>query len=636
DAGGALADLTPLFFGAEGTLGIVTKAVLRIVPKPELTRPLTYSFPELPAAGRFLKAVVDTALTPYHAAVVDRDHFVFERALHSDTPEPVDLALVAVQGSKDEVADQEKALDALASKEGGAKLPPAVGDGLWRERHNNYGARRLSRGLMISYNLVPLRRLPEAVETAARIRDKLKLNGSVQAHLVDSTTAALDPYVLMDDTWPSGGTALGFVERMGDAAFKMDGHPMGLGLFLVFNLRKMHGNATSAYSAVKGVLDPRKKINGGKTFEVWTKYPWPGLRAIPPPGMAIGLEVAAILRRVKPTRDRFVRDDRVLPRDLIADLNRVPPVTVKVKEDAEVRKLVRVLNGQESTVSLGLSAEDYHYFRTQLGVGRTREFGVTMRPRTLLTYDWIVPEQRGVQLDFTGYAGIEFAVDGHRAIAQVGAIWKRLYDEASERGHLVPFVPTVPQDFAVGDALYGDAPFASFRGGFASYVNALRTISAYGQRARIGFEEVANYGTAYDLLHAAIPLAGEFFIPLSAALRLEAKPAARKTLTYGFDDPAKLSAGLDRLCRFGPGVNWVHITDAVAAKILRPATPPEASTVQVSLGATTTGIAAKEKALDVAMVGFKAKSSEAPNPYDVSADAYRKTADTVARSLFVG
>src|SRR5205809_504154 len=307
DAGGALADLTPLFFGAEGTLGIVTKAVLRLIPKPELTRPLTYSFPELPAAGRFLKAIVDAGLTPYHAAAVDRDHFVFERALRSDTPEPVDLALVAVQGSKDEVADQEKALDALASKEGGAKLPPAVGDGLWRERHNNYGARRLSRGLIISYNLVPLRRLPEAVETAARIRDKLKLNGSVQAHLVDSTTAALNPYVLMDDTRPSGGTALGFVKRMGDAAFKMDGHPMGLGLFLVFNLRKMHGNATSAYSAVKGVLDPRKKINGGKTFEVWTKYPWPGLRAIPPPGMAIGLEVAAILRRAKPTRDRFVR-----------------------------------------------------------------------------------------------------------------------------------------------------------------------------------------------------------------------------------------------------------------------------------------------------------------------------------------
>ncbi len=307
DAGNQMANLTPLFLGAEGTLGIVTKAVLRLVPKPEASKPLTYSFEDAAAAARFLQALVDAGLAPYHAAFMDRDHFVFEQALRPDAPDPVDLALVAVQGSKDEVADQEKALDALAATLHGTKLPAPIGEGLWRDRYNNYSARRLSRGLTISYNLIPLRRLPEAVETAAQIRDKLKLNGSVQAHLVDATTAALDPYVLMDDTRPSGGTALGFVKRMGDAAFKLEGHPMGLGLLLVYNLRKMHGHATSAYSAVKAVLDPRKKINGGKTFEVWTKYPWPGLRAIPPPGMAIGLEIAAILRRIKPTRDRYVR-----------------------------------------------------------------------------------------------------------------------------------------------------------------------------------------------------------------------------------------------------------------------------------------------------------------------------------------
>ena len=307
DAGGQLADLTSLFLGAEGTLGIITKATIRVVTKPETSKALVYAFPDLPGAARFLKAIVDSGLEPYHAMLADRDHFVFERALQPDSPEPADLALVGLRGSKDDVADTERTLDGLVAKEKGKRLAVEVAEQLWRERYNNYSARRLSRGLVTSYNLVPVARLPEAVETAAKIRKRLKLNGSVQAYLVDTTTAALVPYVLMDDTRPSGGTALGFVKRMGDAAFKMDGHPMGLGLFLVFNLRKTHGRATTFISAVKVVFDPRKKINGGKTLEVWTKYPWPGVRAIPPQGMAVGLEIAAVLRRAKPTRDRFVR-----------------------------------------------------------------------------------------------------------------------------------------------------------------------------------------------------------------------------------------------------------------------------------------------------------------------------------------
>ena len=307
DAGGQLADLTPLFFGAEGTIGIITKATLRVVPRPDVSKPLLYAFPDLEAAAGLLRSIVDAGLAPYHAAAIDREHFVFERALRPDTPDPAHMALVAVAGSKEDVTDQEKTIDQIASTGGGTKLPSDVGERLWRERYNQYSARRLSRGLMVSYNLVPLAKLPEAVERAGAVRDKLKLNGAVHAFVVDTTTAALVPYVLMDDTKPSGGTVLGFVKRMGDAAFEMDGHPMGLGLFLVFNLRKMHGRATPFLSAVKSVFDPRKKINGGKTFEVWTKYQWPGIRAIPPPGMAIGLELAAILRRAKPTRDRYVR-----------------------------------------------------------------------------------------------------------------------------------------------------------------------------------------------------------------------------------------------------------------------------------------------------------------------------------------
>ncbi len=331
----------------------------------------------------------------------------------------------------------------------------------------------------------------------------------------------------------------------------------------------------------------------------------------------------------------FIRNDRMLPRQIIADLTRTPAVTVKVKDDGEVRKLVDVLNGKESTVSLGLRAEDYNYFRTALGVGKDREIGLTVRPRTLLTHDWIVPEQRGVQLDFGAYAGLEFG-QGHTAIAQVGIDWKRLYDEAMAKGHLVPFVPTVPLDFALGDAIMGDAPFGAYDGEFASFVNAVRTISAYGHRTRFGFEEVASNGSGYDLVHAAIPVLGEFAVPLAIALRLAAKPPARKTVTYSFDDAAKLSAALDKLARTSLRPAWVHVTDAVASGVLRPGLPAEAFTVQVSLAGTPAGLGVREKAADGALAGFKARAADVPNPYDAPADAYRKTAKRAEQSLFVG
>ncbi len=348
-------------------------------------------------------------------------------------------------------------------------------------------------------------------------------------------------------------------------------------------------------------------------------------------------EVPALSEMIREAliRALFTRNDRVLTPGIIGDLTRASAVTVKVKDEGEVRKLLMVLNGEESTVSLGLNAEDYNYFRTQLGVGKDREIGVTVRPRTLLTYDWIVPEQRGVQLDFSGYAGIEFPDVGDIAIAKVGTPWKQLYDESLLKGHLVPFVPTVPLDFAVGDGFWADAPFASYAGEFLTHVNALRSINAYGHRTRVGFEEVANNGTGYDVLRGMGRLATEFLVPVQAAFRLQPKPPARKTLTYTYDDAVKLGTALDRLSRSALAPVWVLVTDQGATQTLRPG-PAEAFTVQAAVTGTASGTALREKAFDAALAGFKAKVPDVTNPFDATAEAYEKAANRAEQGFFVG
>ena len=348
-------------------------------------------------------------------------------------------------------------------------------------------------------------------------------------------------------------------------------------------------------------------------------------------------EIPALSEMIRESliRALFTRNDRVLTPGIIRDLTRTAAVTIKVKDDGEVRKLLLVLNGEETTVSLGLNAEDYNYFRTQLGVGKDREIGVTIRPRTLLTYDWIVPEQRGVQLDFSGYTGVEFPTTGHVAIVKVGTPWKDLYNAALEKGHYVPFVPTVPLDFAVGDGLWSEAPFASYAGDLMAHVTALRTVSAYGHRTRVGFEEVANNGTGYDVLRGMGRLATEFLVPVQIAFRLEPRPPTRKVLTYTFDDAAKLGAALDKLSRAPIAPTWVLVSDQGAAQVLRPgATEP--FTVQAELRGTSSGMAGREKVLDAALTGFKAKGPELPNPFDASADSYLKAAKRAEQGLFVG
>ena len=303
----AYGNMNPAFFGAEGTVGLITRATLQLYPKPEALMPFSYSFPALRDAQEVPAAITDSDLDPYNASILDPVHLAFLGAVRPDTLEPQALVNVVFDGPKDEVLASEKEMDALIGGLGGRKLAEAIAKAQWDARFDLYPARRITGGLVITEGEFPVKRFPDVVRRTARLAKKLRMQVAVNSFLVDRNALAVDPYFLMDEQKPLGPMSLAFVKKFGDAAFALGGHPQGLGLFTAFNFPRMHKGALGLYGTVKSQFDPYRRMNPGKMTEVWTRYTWPIINTIPPEIMGFGLDVAAFLRRLKPTADHYVK-----------------------------------------------------------------------------------------------------------------------------------------------------------------------------------------------------------------------------------------------------------------------------------------------------------------------------------------
>lgn len=334
-------------------------------------------------------------------------------------------------------------------------------------------------------------------------------------------------------------------------------------------------------------------------------------------------------------RALFVRDERALPKDVVRILRQKADVVVRAKDEIEVREVVRLANGEQTTVSLGRPADEFHYYRTRLGIGKDQSWGVSTKPSRLLTYDWIVPPQGGILVDLEALNEVE--VDGINYAARLGAgaRWKALYDRAGELGMTPSVYPSVPVDVSVGDGIVGDAKFRSYRSSFVSAVYDVRGLAANGMRVNCGFEYVPNHATGYNLKDLAVQFGAEFLVPTYVWLRLLARPPVLKNLSFGFDDAAKAGVALDKLTRNGRPYEWVNFADERGWALVHPGTPPGPIGIEVGVGGNEALVALRTKALDLAMAGPTAKG-ETPAPWDAKPSAYAANAEKVSRLLFVG
>lgn len=185
-------DLTRLMVGSEGTLGVVTQATLRLIPKPESAATVMAVFARLEDAAEASAAIVAGGVTPATLEIMDRLAIgVVENYLHLGLPDSAEaILLIEVDGFREAVARQLDLVAAACCRLGAAEVRQATAqaerDELWRARRSVSAALCRIKPLRVGEDVcVPVSRVPELVRRLQRLAAEAGLTMAVFGHIGD-------------------------------------------------------------------------------------------------------------------------------------------------------------------------------------------------------------------------------------------------------------------------------------------------------------------------------------------------------------------------------------------------------------------------------------------------------------------
>jgi len=266
-------DLTKLFVGSEGTLGVVTEITLKINPKPSLSSTAMATFEDLEDAGRAVSEIMHSGILPSALEVVDQQTLI---AINQNTdlnlPEVEAILIAETDGHTwEETQFQLNKVIEIFKKNNASTVKQAAtkeeAEALWTARKSAYAVMsRINNSLAVEDLSVPMSKVPNILKTISDLAKKYDLKIPTVGHAGDGN---LHPTISYDSTNPDEvkrveQASAELFEKVIELGGTLTGEH-GIGLAKARFMTMEHDPvAMDVMRSIKKSFDPNNILNPGK------------------------------------------------------------------------------------------------------------------------------------------------------------------------------------------------------------------------------------------------------------------------------------------------------------------------------------------------------------------------------------
>jgi len=270
-------DFASLFVGSEGTLGIITEIMVKLIPPPKYRKTMLATFKRLEDAGNTVTGIIEAYVIPATLEIMDKMTIqTVENYAKVGLPRDAEaLLLIEVDGGAQQVVDSEAEAVLKVIKENNGEVKIAQSDA---ERDQLLTARRsalpalaqLSPTTVLEDATVPRNRISEMLEAVQKIAEKYQLKIGTFGHAGDGN---LHPTILADARNREEMERVHkAVDEIFAAALKLGGTlsgEHGIGMAKMKYLKDELGESgLNLMRSVKEALDPDYMLNPGKMVPI--------------------------------------------------------------------------------------------------------------------------------------------------------------------------------------------------------------------------------------------------------------------------------------------------------------------------------------------------------------------------------